>query len=272
MKWCAGKIPGPPKSTHRYGPLRASWVPPAIPVLRHCVVSQPYIPIRFQSFCRQYDLASAQASPSTLQYFCAHESQTVSCKTIKAYLAAIRHNYIVLDLLETTANNLLHLVCRGIWHLQGDNQHIRLPTNINLLHTIKKPASTHLYRSWAANVVGGIHHCILWLSKGRWTHKPPVEWNLLLTRPHFNRPTAILLEGVAKSRSLKLRPAHVPTTLRNVTADSLIMWSPLTTYSSLDDSTACQDFGHKHTTRPSQNSGTRLLSTLSVASVSRLPP
>ena len=229
------------KSTHRYGRLRASWVPPAMPVLRHCLVSQTYIPIRFQSFCRQYDLASVQASPLTLQYFCAHESQPVSCKTIKAYLAAIRHYYIVLDLLDTTANNLLHLVCRGIWHLQGDNQHIRLPTNINLLHTIKKPASTHLYRSWAANVVGGIHHCILWLSKGRWTHKPPVEWNLLLTRPHFNRPTAILLEGVAKSRSLKLRPAHVPTTLRNVTADSLIMWSPLTTYSSLDDSTACQD-------------------------------
>ena len=67
----------------------------------------------------------------------------MSYKTIKVYLAAIRHCHIELDLPDPTASNLLHLICRGIRRLQGDNQRIRLPITINLLHTIKE----HLRRS-----------------------------------------------------------------------------------------------------------------------------
>jgi len=90
-------------------------------VLRHCRVNQTYIPIR------------AQEALIILQTV-----QSCLYKTIKVYLAAICLYHIELNLPDRTVNNLLHLVCRGIRRLQGDNQCIRLPITINLLHTIKE--------------------------------------------------------------------------------------------------------------------------------------
>jgi len=93
---------------------------------------------KFHSFCKQYALTSAPASSLTPQYFCAHESQSVSYKTIKTYLAAIHLHHIEHSMLDSTTDDLLHLVCRGIRHLQGESQQIRLLITINLLHTIKE--------------------------------------------------------------------------------------------------------------------------------------
>ena len=93
---------------------------------------------KFHSFCKQYALTSVPASSLTLQYFCAHESRLVSHKTIKTYLAAIHLHHIEHSMPDPTMGDLLHLVCRGIRHLQGDSQRIRLPITINMLHTIKE--------------------------------------------------------------------------------------------------------------------------------------
>jgi len=94
-------------------------------------------------------------SPSslTLQYFCAHESLSVSHKTIKVYLAAIHLHHIEHNLLDPTADDLLHLVCRGIRRLQGDTQRTRLPITINLMHTQLRQSTYTIYEQqmlWAA--------------------------------------------------------------------------------------------------------------------------
>jgi len=78
------------------------------------------------------------ASSLTLQYSYAHGSQSVSYKTIKIYLAAIRLHHIEHSMPDPTTDDLLHLVCRGIRCLQDDRQRICLPIIINLLHTIKE--------------------------------------------------------------------------------------------------------------------------------------
>ena len=57
---------------------------------------------------------------------------------------------------DPTNDNLLHLVCKGIRRLQGDNQRTRLPITINLMHTIKEQLrlSTYTFHEqrmlWAA--------------------------------------------------------------------------------------------------------------------------
>ena len=82
-----------------------------------------------------------------MQYFYAYESQSVSYKTIKVYLAAIRlhHNIIENNTPDLTDDNLLHLVCRGIHRLQGDSQRTCLPITINLIHTIKEQLRQSAY-------------------------------------------------------------------------------------------------------------------------------
>ena len=46
---------------------------------------------------------------------------------------------------DPTADNLLHLVYRGIRRLQGDSQRIRLPITINLMRTIKEQLRQSTY-------------------------------------------------------------------------------------------------------------------------------
>ena len=48
-------------------------------------------------------------------------------------------------MLDSTDDNLLHLVCRGIHRLQGDSQHTRLPITINLMRTIKEQLRQSTY-------------------------------------------------------------------------------------------------------------------------------
>ena len=100
---------------------------------------------KFESFCSQYAFTPPPASSLTLQYFCTYESQSVSYKTIKVYLAAIRLYHIENNMPDPTDDNLLHLVCRGICHLQGDSQCTRLPITINLMRTIKEQLRQSTY-------------------------------------------------------------------------------------------------------------------------------
>lgn len=57
---------------------------------------------------------------------------------------------------DPTNDNLLHLVCRGIRRLQGDNHRTRLPITINLMHTLKEQLRQSTYTTqeqrmlWAA--------------------------------------------------------------------------------------------------------------------------
>ena len=92
---------------------------------------------RYYTFCSQYNLTAIPASSLTLQYFCAQQSQHVSCKTIKVYLVAIRLAHIESGMSDPTVESLLKLVCRGIRRLQGDNQCTCLPITVNLLLTLK---------------------------------------------------------------------------------------------------------------------------------------
>ena len=77
-------------------------------------LSTPQSLTKFQSFCHQYNLTALPASCLTLQYFCVHEAQHISDKTIKVYLAAIRLRHIEHGFHDPTTDNLLQLVCRGI--------------------------------------------------------------------------------------------------------------------------------------------------------------
>ena len=61
------------------------------------------------------------------------------------YLAAIRLHHIENTMPDPTADNLLHLVCRGIRRLQGDSQRTRLPITINLMRTIKEQLRQSTY-------------------------------------------------------------------------------------------------------------------------------
>ena len=100
---------------------------------------------KFESFCSQYAFTPAPASSIILRYFCVYESQSVSCKTIKVYLAAIHLHHIENNMLDPTNDNLLHLICRGIRRQQGGNQRTCLPITINLVHTIKEQLHLSTY-------------------------------------------------------------------------------------------------------------------------------
>ena len=91
----------------------------------------------FITFCARFNISPLPTSSLTLQYFCAEISQTISYKTLKVYLAAIRLLHIEHDLPDPTDDSLLELVCRGIHRQQGDNPRPRLPITINHLRTLK---------------------------------------------------------------------------------------------------------------------------------------
>ena len=78
------------------------------------------------------------ASSLTLEYFCVHVSQHVSCKTLKVYLSGIRLADIERGTADPSKSIPSHLVCRGIHRQQGDNQRTRLPITINLLRVLKE--------------------------------------------------------------------------------------------------------------------------------------
>ena len=115
---------------------------------------------KFGSFCGQHAFTPAPASSLTLQYFCAYESQSVSHKTIKVYLAAIRLHHIENNMLDPTDDNFLHLVCRGTRRLQPTYP----PTHHYKLDAHNKGAATPItvHASRATDAMGCLHHGILW--------------------------------------------------------------------------------------------------------------
>ena len=91
----------------------------------------------FYKFCNKFNINPLPASSITLQFFCVDISAHTSYKTLKVYLAAIRLVHLEHGLDDPTNDHLLHLVCRGIRRLQGDNTRPQLPITINLLRTLK---------------------------------------------------------------------------------------------------------------------------------------
>ena len=88
----------------------------------------------FYNFCEKYKIHPLPASSLTLQFFCVDVSNRASYKTLKVYLSGIRLQYLEQGFRDPTDDEVLHLVCRGIRRLLGDNNcHNRCPITINLL-------------------------------------------------------------------------------------------------------------------------------------------
>ena len=60
-------------------------------------------------FCSRFNITPTPASSLTLQYYCVDKSQSVSHKTLKIYLAAIRLMHIENDFPDLTTDESLHL-------------------------------------------------------------------------------------------------------------------------------------------------------------------
>ena len=104
----------------------------------------------FYNFCEKYKIHPLPASSLTLQFFCMEVSSHVSYKTLKVYLSGIRLEHIEQGFRDPTNDEVLHLVCRGIRRLLGDNNcHTCCPITINLLRILK----TQLSRSPSWNSV-----------------------------------------------------------------------------------------------------------------------
>ena len=130
--------------TTRYHPCLAS------PSLHCCLLQCRYYGVAqstrcsYQSvlnaylfFCSRFNITLTPASSLTLQYFCINKSQSVSYKTFKVYLTAIRLMHIENGLTDPTTDESLHLVCRGIRRQKNTAERARLPITINLLRVLK---------------------------------------------------------------------------------------------------------------------------------------
>ena len=91
----------------------------------------------FTQFCTHFSIEPYPATSLTLHYFCAELSQKLSYKPIKVYLSAIRFEHLERGLPDPTDNELLHMLCKGIKRLQGDNTTLRLPITINIMRMLK---------------------------------------------------------------------------------------------------------------------------------------
>lgn len=89
------------------------------------------------SFCSHFNITPLPATSLTLQYFCANKSQSISYKTLKVYLAAIRLMHIEQGLPDPTVDQTLHLVCKGIRRQQTTSERKRLPITIDILKVLK---------------------------------------------------------------------------------------------------------------------------------------
>ena len=89
------------------------------------------------SFCSRFNITPLPATPLTLQYFCADKSQSISYKTLKVYLAAIRLMHIEQGFPDPTMDQTLHLVCKGVRRQQSTPERKRLPITIDILKALK---------------------------------------------------------------------------------------------------------------------------------------
>ena len=91
----------------------------------------------YLQFCNQFNIVPFPASSLTLQYFCAHIAFQVSHKTIKVCLSGVQLEYLERGLPDPTDDELLRLLCKGIYQSQGDTSRLRLPITINILKVLK---------------------------------------------------------------------------------------------------------------------------------------
>jgi len=112
----------------------------------------------------RFNISTASASSLTLQYFCVDKSQSVSYKTLKVYLVAIRLMHIEDGFLDPTTDEALQ--CRGIRRQQSNAERTRLPITINVLRKLKEVTLRPAF------VVGSIYHIILWISQSQQMLKP----------------------------------------------------------------------------------------------------
>ena len=94
------------------------------------------------NFCLAYHINPYPASTLTLQFFCTHLASRVSYKTIKVYLAGIRLIHLERRHSDPTNNEPLHILIRGICHLQGNSPRHHLPFTIKVLHIMKHQLCT----------------------------------------------------------------------------------------------------------------------------------
>lgn len=91
----------------------------------------------YLDFCYQYNIQPFPASSLTLRYFCTHLARSISYKTIKVYLSALRLEHLERGYHNPTDDELLRLLCTGIKRTQGDTSRQRLPITINILKALK---------------------------------------------------------------------------------------------------------------------------------------
>ena len=96
-------------------------------------------------FCSLFHLTPFPADSHTLQLFVGFLARSVSYKTIKVYLAAVRHAHLIKGLSEPPADHLLHYALRGIRRTHGDSKRTRLPITLPILKRLKRQLhNTHL--------------------------------------------------------------------------------------------------------------------------------
>ena len=108
---------------------------------------------KYQQFCNLYGIEPLPASETTLRYFCIHAYRTIAHRSIKVYLAAIRHYHLENGFRDPLAHTpLLHYLERGIQRHQGDTSKVRLPITISILRTLQHALRHRKDRAmlWAA--------------------------------------------------------------------------------------------------------------------------
>lgn len=83
------------------------------------------------------------AAPSTLHLFVAFLANSVSHKTIRVYLAAVRHSHVVQGFPEPSHDPLLQYALRGIQRQQGNKVRQRYPITPVLLKHLKTQLHNH---------------------------------------------------------------------------------------------------------------------------------
>ena len=130
----------------------------------------------FTQFCSIYDITPLPASETTLCYFCAYASRSLSHPSILLYLAAVRYHHLEQGYADPlTDSPLLSYLCKGIKRHQGITGRQRLPLTAELLSKLQP---------------------VLRLSDSITTHDKPAVWAALtlgfhafLRAAEFTAPT-----------------------------------------------------------------------------------
>lgn len=127
----------PPSLQSRYAANSAAHQPPRT---RDCPFDKTDLPSRhFQPFCHLYDITPWSASELTLRYYCVHAYHSLSHATILVYLAAFRHQHLLLGYRDPLVGKpLLMYLCKGIKRRQGTKGRVKLPLTAAQLAIIQQ--------------------------------------------------------------------------------------------------------------------------------------